>query len=433
MLLLSDVLMKNPHAWLKNELPQWIRDGIIDSEQAGRILERYPPQHSLSWGKILISGFGAVMVGLGIILLFAYNWDQMGRFSKMAVILGALAITHFFAYRSWKTQQFHLAESLFVLATMLFGAGIWLVAQVYHLDEHYPNAFLLWGGGSLLLAWALPSLPQAIMTVGLLLIWHFSEVMDFDFAAHHSLLLILLGLFPLIWRLQSPVLARLVSASFFVSLGLTTVTVDEHLFGSSLVLIAASFIFFSVWTASRSDNWLNRVGEELAKPAYLVFIVMLFLLSFNDISDDLIRVRFRETAEYFYFYLPVILSQLLFALLVFRRQFSPIVFTIEFTVLLIIFPSLATGIYAGQFLTLVFNVLLLGLSIALIYQGSQHADTRKMVWGSLIFAVLVFARYTDLFDSLISRAIAFLVVGAVLFFVGSVFNRNRNKNRKELP
>lgn len=40
---------------------------------------------------------------------------------------------------------------------MLFGAGIWLVAQIYHIEEHYPNGFLIWGLGAMALAWALPS------------------------------------------------------------------------------------------------------------------------------------------------------------------------------------------------------------------------------------------------------------------------------------
>jgi len=420
--------MKNPHAWLKKELPHWIQDGIIDSEQAGQILSRYPDRHSLSWGKILISAFGAVMVGLGIILLFAYNWEAMGRFSKMSVILGALVITHVFAYKT-RLKNHHLSESLFILATMLFGAGIWLIAQIYHIDEHYPNAFLLWGFAALMLAWTLPSLPQAILTVALLMIWHFTEVLDFDFATHHALLLILIGLFPLIWRLQSPVLARLVSAAFFVSLGLTTATVDEHLTASTLLLVSASFIFFSFWSSSQVTGWLSRTGVELAKPAWLVLLVMLFLMSFGDVSDDLIKVRFREPIESFYFYVPLILSQLLFAWLMLTRQFSLITFVIELIVLLVVLPSVF-AVYPVQLYSLIFNLLLLGLSIGLIYQGSHYADTRKMIWGSLIFTVLVFARYTDLFDSLISRAIAFLIVGGVLFFAGTVLNRNRGRNRK---
>ena len=41
---------------------------------------------------------------------------------------------------------------------MLFGAGIWLVAQVYHIEEHFPDGFLIWGIGALALAWAMPSI-----------------------------------------------------------------------------------------------------------------------------------------------------------------------------------------------------------------------------------------------------------------------------------
>ena len=29
----------------------------------------------LSWGTIIIGGFGALMIGLGVIALFAANWD----------------------------------------------------------------------------------------------------------------------------------------------------------------------------------------------------------------------------------------------------------------------------------------------------------------------------------------------------------------------
>jgi uncharacterized membrane protein len=51
-----------------------------------------------------------------------------------------------------------LIGGLHLLGTMMFGAGIWLIAQIYHIDEHYPNALLIWSLGALGLAWALPSL-----------------------------------------------------------------------------------------------------------------------------------------------------------------------------------------------------------------------------------------------------------------------------------
>ena len=76
---------------------------------------------------------------------------------------------------------------------------------------------------------------------------------------------------------------------------------------------------------------------------------------------------------------------------------------------------------------IIFNLLLLALSIGLIVEGSQKADGRKMLWGSLILGALVLARYADLFDSLISRAIVFLIVGGGLFVAGNIYNKNKRE------
>ena len=65
----------------------------------------------------------------------------------------------------WRRQ---LSEALCVLGTMAFGAGIWLVAQVYNIDEQFPAGFLIWGLGALAMAWAIQSVPQAIIATILL-------------------------------------------------------------------------------------------------------------------------------------------------------------------------------------------------------------------------------------------------------------------------
>lgn len=52
----------------------------------------------LSWGAIIAGAFGALMVGLGIIALFAANWDMFGREARAAIAVapvvacGAVAI-----------------------------------------------------------------------------------------------------------------------------------------------------------------------------------------------------------------------------------------------------------------------------------------------------------------------------------------------------
>lgn len=72
-----------------------------------------------------------------------------------------------------------------------------------------------------------------------------------------------------------------------------------------------------------------------------------------------------------------------------------------------------------------FNLILLSTSIWLMVDGAKHANRQRMVRGSIIFAILAMARYTDLFDSLIARAIVFLVVGIALFIVGNIYQRNK--------
>ena len=53
----------------------------------------------LSWGAIIAGAFGALMIGLGVIALFAANWDAFGREARAAIAVapvvacGAVAVT----------------------------------------------------------------------------------------------------------------------------------------------------------------------------------------------------------------------------------------------------------------------------------------------------------------------------------------------------
>ena len=113
-----------------------------------------------SWGILVFAGFGALALGLGVILLFAYNWEKMHKFAKLGVIFGGLALAHGAGLWLRRENRPLLAETAHLVGTMLFGAGIFLVAQIYHVSAHYPDAFLIWALGALLLTWVLPSVQQ---------------------------------------------------------------------------------------------------------------------------------------------------------------------------------------------------------------------------------------------------------------------------------
>ena len=56
--------------WLWKESKQWEEKGLITGQQAEQIRRLYPePGAPLPWSTIVFSGLGAVIGGLGIVLL----------------------------------------------------------------------------------------------------------------------------------------------------------------------------------------------------------------------------------------------------------------------------------------------------------------------------------------------------------------------------
>jgi uncharacterized membrane protein len=129
--------MQKQIKWLLAEIDRWVAEGIVTQEQAVRLRARYSPAEAgPPWGLIVFASAGAMVIGLGVILLFAYNWDAIPKFGKLALVFGALIAAHAGAVRmlageGWRPK---MGEALAVLGTMLYGAGIWLVAQIYNID-----------------------------------------------------------------------------------------------------------------------------------------------------------------------------------------------------------------------------------------------------------------------------------------------------------
>lgn len=406
-------------------------DNIITREQVETLQSRHPVEDTSGLGRMLITGVGAIMIGLGIILLFAYNWAEMGKYLKLTVIFGALTGSHVLAMLVSRRNAL-LGEGLFALGTMLMGAAIFLVGQIYHLDSHYPDAFLLWSAGALFLAWARPSLTQAFMAVILVLGWHTMEVFDFQFANYAVFMVILIGILPLVWRLNSPVLAFFVSISLFITLGLSIFTINEGLVVITLLMIAAAIIFLDQIIQHTGDDLQKIISTEVARPALLVLIILLLLLTFNDLLGEIIKFKLEEPLSSGFFWISLLLSQLSFAWLVFKRQLNAMVALAELSVVLVLLPTLLENSVEPQtirslvgLISIAFNLILLLTSIWLMVDGARHSNRRRMVRGSLLFAILAMIRYTDLFDSLIARASVFLIVGIALFAIGNIYQHNK--------
>lgn len=426
--------MARHHEWLHGELGRWTQDGLISDAQAEAIERRYPPGTSIAWGRLILSSFGAIIFGLGIVLLFAYNWEAMHKFAKLGVIFGALIAAHLAAMALRRPDHSPAAsEGLHALGTMLFGAGIWLVAQIYHLDAHYPNAILLWGMGALAFAWALPSLTQSLMAVALVVVWQLTEVFDFDAPLHSAVWVLLVGIFPLVWRFQSPALAGAATSALLSALALTSLRLDDDLAAPVLMFTATATVATGRLAALYKGTGLARTEGAFLIPGFGTILLLLYILSFPDAAESLLEVQFSSILESAYFFTTALVSAGLWSVLLVSRARQGVtllswgdgVALLSLT-LLLLFTLIGFG--PGDWIIAApFNLLLLGISLVLIVEGSRNGDRRKVLSGCLLLALLAASRYVDLFDSLITRALVFFLAGGILFAVGNRYSRHKER------
>ena len=89
---------------LPREVSRWESDGIITSDQGQAILGGYSAAELAPTERVqgrLVTGLsviGSVLVGLGVILFFAANWDGIDRWTKIAIILASIIAAHGLGY-----------------------------------------------------------------------------------------------------------------------------------------------------------------------------------------------------------------------------------------------------------------------------------------------------------------------------------------------
>jgi len=424
--------------WLATQLDEWVAGGLISAHQANAIRARYPHmEQGTPWGLIIFAGLGAVIVGLGIILLFAYNWHDMSKAMKLAVIIGSLCAAHTAGIALLRRGGWlrGLGQSFCLLGCMLFGAGIFLIAQIYHIHERYPHAFLIWGLGALAMAWVIPSAIHGMLAAVLLTIWVCCETWDFNMACTWAPLVIAAALGLLAWRLRARVLLLFVLTAVLVSAASVAHTLDGHVL-LLLLTLAAAAIAASILAHERV--WFEGSAPVWAFVGWSVFLVCCYLCSFKDFQYYVLRGQTHGTtlAYLLYMWAPFVLALALWGGVAWaraaRRWRTPsepgyelalvplAVIACQFFILC--GPHLISVMAAG-----VFNLVLLALALAWMTRGCRQALLAHTIMGSLLLAALVAARYFDLFESLAARGLVFVVTGGVLFAEGIFFARARQR------
>lgn len=136
---------------LNKRLDRWIGAGLMDANTAARIRtfeESERSKEGLRWPVLLALGLGAVLLCAGVLLFVAAHWDELSptwRFTLVLLLTGLFPVAG-----ALTTDRFPaLAATFYAIGTVCVGAGIFLTAQIFNLQEHWPSGILLWALGAL--------------------------------------------------------------------------------------------------------------------------------------------------------------------------------------------------------------------------------------------------------------------------------------------
>jgi len=180
---MQDGRSRAPFEWLHAELPRWVEEGVIDAAAADRIRARFASRkdeakRSLPWTLVIFGIIGAVLVGGGIVLLLAHNWEWMTRPARTVVAFAPLLLTQALVFWILFTGRTSPAwrEPAGTLTALAIGGCLALVSQTYHLGGSLPDFMLGWTLLALPLAYLLRATLPAIWHGGSTAIWGLSAL-----------------------------------------------------------------------------------------------------------------------------------------------------------------------------------------------------------------------------------------------------------------
>lgn len=114
----------------------------------------------------IIVTIGAILVGAGIFSFIAANWQEMSKPVKIGIILVSMLVSYGIGwYLKEKLNLERTGSALFLLGSIIYGAGIFLVAQMFHTRANWPDGFILWMFGTIAFAFALESFPHFYLAI----------------------------------------------------------------------------------------------------------------------------------------------------------------------------------------------------------------------------------------------------------------------------
>ena len=422
--------------WLRGQLPELVAAGAISSENAAKIEHHYGSIESRSnFGFVILATVGAALVGAGIVLLIAHNWDDLSRATRTVIafvpLVIALALVAFVLMRRNESRPWREAVAIFDFAAV--ATAISLISQTYQIQGSFADFMKVWLLLIIPIVYLLRSAFGAVVYALGLVVWLCAREMAFFVRSPNPMFfwaafLLIVPYFLLrYWKDRDSREITVVGIALVVALTFGLGFTAEFA-KSDLGAVAFAGLFTAIYLAG--IKFFPRDDERLHVVALLGGIgigVTAICLSFESSwhmgreffwGERSLQANIAFALEFVFPVTAIVLA----AFDILRRRF-------QFSLAATVFP-IVTGVALGianlcekpaehwgssrcSFTAAaLMNCYALWLGIDILVRGIRANSVARANFGLLLIAALAISRFFDSELSFVTRGLGFIVVGA---------------------
>ena len=424
--------------WLRGQLPELVAAGAISSENARAIERHYESvKPRTNFGFVILATVGAALVGAGIILLIAHNWDELSRTTRTIIaflpLLIAQALVVFVLLRRNESRPWREAVAVFDVAAV--ATAISLISQTYQIQGSFAEFMRVWLLLSIPIVYLLRTTLGAVVYVIGTIVWLFSRWGFFSREANPMLFWVLLLLvvpyFLIRFRKdrnsrETATLAIALAVSAVFGLGSTAEFAKADLGGIAFAGLFAAIYLCGIKFFPRTDERLHIVALLGGIGVGVTAIVLGFESSWR-MSHDLNWGERTATANFalaLELLFPVV-AVCLAGLDVFRRRFEFSLTVAATPIIVAIAWGIAKSCDCSFVAAAIMNCYALLLGIDILARGIRTNSIARANFGLLLIAALAISRFFDSELSFVTRGLGFIVVGGGFLIANILLFRKR--------
>ena len=423
---------------LRKEIAELLHAGIIDEATANRINDYYNTKSGSPQSRLVIvfGILGALLVGLGIILILAHNWDDLTRTTKtiiafMPLVIGQ-ALCLYALLKHNESVAWREASSAFLVIAI--GACISLISQIYHISGSMASFMLTWSILALPVIYVMRSSMASLLYIAGIT-WYVSEAGYWggqisEPYLYWFLLLLVLPHYYMLFRKQYGS-NFFTFHNWFIPLSIITALGTLARDFGVIMVVAYVSLFGLLYLIG---NIPSMRDQKIRNNGYLVLgslgtVVILLGLSFNFFWTELRETEFDSKMVFSSpdFVISALLTLAALGLLISQKikqrpfEIKPV--ESVFILFIIIFLIGLKSPVAPLFI----NLLVLMIGVMTVREGARLYNLGVLNYGLLIIAALVICRFFDTNLGFVLKGILFVAVG-IGFFLANYWMMKKKKN-----